>query len=139
MFNPNVLVKNIVTNPTMHALISLIARAFLVYLFLVSGWGKIDKFDGVVAHMEGMGVPGALLPLTILLEVGGGIAILFGFQTRILALLLAAFTLISALIFHAAPEDAVQMMKNFGITGGFLLLMLTGAGAWSIDHLIEKK
>lgn len=100
----------------MHALISLIARTFLVYLFLVSGWGKIDRFDGVVARMEGMGVPGALLPLTILLEVSACIAILFGFQTRILALLLAAFTLISTFIFHTAPEDAVQLMKNFGIT-----------------------
>ncbi len=88
--------------------------------------------------MEAMGVPSALLPLTILVELGGGLALLLGFQTRFAAFGLAVFSLITAFIFHGGAEDAINLMKNLSIAGGLFFVMLHGAGKLSIDHLIEK-
>lgn len=118
--------------------LSLIARILLAYIFIVSGWGKITGYAATVGYMEGMGVSGRLLPLIILLEFGGGLAILFGFQTRLAALGLAIFSILSAIIFHGAPADIVNFMKNFAMAGGYLLLVINGAGRLSLDHLIEK-
>ena len=81
-------------------------------------------------------MPGALLPLVIALEVGGALAIIVGWQTRIVAFLLAGFALLSALIFHSHFADQVQMImfwKNVAIAGGFLLLVAHGAGPLSLD------
>lgn len=138
MFNPNVVVKNLFQNPSMDALMSLIARVLMAYIFIVAGWGKITAYSATVGYMESMGVLGALLPLTILVEFGGGLALLFGFQARFAALGLAVFSLLTAFIFHAGAEDAINFMKNFAITGGLIFLMLHGAGKFSLDHLIEK-
>ncbi|TVT78913.1 MULTISPECIES: DoxX family protein [Acinetobacter] len=138
MFNPNVVVKNIVTQSGVANVVSLIARLLLAYIFLVAGWGKIVGYAGTAGYMESMGVPGALLPLVILVEFGGGLALLFGFQTRFASLGLGIFSIITALIFHGGAEDAINFMKNFAMAGGFFMLMLYGAGRISLDHLIEK-
>lgn len=138
MLNPNVIVKNIVTQPTANAVISLVARILLAYIFLVAGWGKITGYAATVGYMESMGVPGAMLPLTILVEFGGGLALLFGFQARFAAFGLAVFSIIAALIFHGGAEDSINLMKNLAISGGLLFLMLHGAGRLSLDHAIEK-
>ena len=60
----------------------LVARILMPILFITAGWGKITGYAGTQQYMEAMGVPGFLLPLTILLEFGGGLAVLFGFLTR---------------------------------------------------------
>ena len=138
MFNPNVVVKNIVTQPAFDNAVSLIARALLAYIFLVAGWGKLTAYSATVGYMEAMGVPGALLPLTILVEFGGGLALLFGFQARFAALGLGVFSIITAFIFHGGAEDAINFMKNFAMAGGLFFLMLHGAGKLSLDALIEK-
>jgi putative oxidoreductase len=138
MFNPNVVVKNIVTQPMLDSTVSLIARVLMAYIFLVAGWGKITAYTATVGYMEAMGVPGALLPLTILVEFGGGLALLFGFQARFAALGLGVFSIITAFIFHGGAEDAINFMKNFAMAGGLFFLMLHGAGKFSLDALIEK-
>ncbi|TCB76073.1 DoxX family protein [Acinetobacter sp. ANC 4173] len=138
MFNPNVVVKNIVTQPTLDSIVSLIARMLLAYIFLVAGWGKLTAYSATVGYMEAMGVPGALLPLTILVEFGGGLALFFGFQARFAALGLGVFSIITAFIFHGGAEDAINFMKNFAMAGGLFFLMLHGAGKLSLDALIEK-
>ena len=138
MFNPNVVVKNIVTQPTLDSLFSLIARVLLAYIFLVAGWGKLTAYSATVGYMEAMGVPGALLPLTILVEFGGGLALLFGFQARFAAFGLGVFSIITAFIFHGGAEDAINFMKNFAMAGGLFFLMLHGAGKFSLDGWIEK-
>ncbi|MCJ8161505.1 DoxX family protein [Acinetobacter zhairhuonensis] len=138
MFNPNVVVKNIVTQPMLDSTVSLIARVLMAYIFLVAGWGKITAYTATVGYMEAMGVPGALLPLTILVEFGGGLALLFGFQARFAALGLGVFSIITAFIFHGGAEDAINFMKNFAMAGGLFFLMLHGAGKFSVDALIEK-
>ncbi|HLX24875.1 MAG TPA: DoxX family protein [Usitatibacter sp.] len=115
----------------------LAGRILLATLFLLSGLGKIGAYSGTAAYMASLGVPGALLPVVILTEVGGALAIAAGWQTRIIAFLLAGFTMLSAVIFHSNFSDQMQMinfMKNVSITGGFLLLVANGAGALSLDR-----
>lgn len=72
----------------------LVARILMPILFITAGWGKITGYAGTQQYMEAMGVPGFMLPLVILLEFGGGLAILFGFLTRTTALFTAGFTLL---------------------------------------------
>lgn len=139
MFNPNVVIKNMIQHPSMQNGLALLARILLAYIFIVAGWGKLSGYDATVAYMQAMGVPGGLLPLTILLELGGGLAILFGFQTRLVALGLAGFSIVTAFLFHGSAEDAVNFMKNFAMAGGFIALAVLGAGKFSLDHWIESK
>lgn len=136
--NPNVWIKNIVAQPAITSLFSLVGRGFLAYLFIVAGWGKIGGYAGTAAYMESQGLPGDLLILVILLELGGGLAILFGFQTRAIALVLVLFNVLTAFMFHGSPDDATDFMKNISIAGGFIYLVVYGAGRLSIDHLLEK-
>ena len=138
MFNRNVVVKNIVNQPNTDAVLALIARVLMAYIFLVAGWGKISAYSATVGYMESMGVAGALLPLTILVEFGGGLALLFGFQARFAAFGLGLFSMITAFIFHDGAQDSINFMKNFAMAGGLFFLMLHGAGKMSLDHLIEK-
>jgi putative oxidoreductase len=115
----------------------LAGRVLLALLFLLSGLGKLGAYAGTAAYMASQGVPGALLPVVIFTEVVGAAAIIVGWQTRIVAFLLAGFTLLSALLFHNNLSDQVQMImffKNVAITGGFLLLVAHGAGRWSLDR-----
>ncbi len=100
MFNPNVVVKNIVTQPGADSFISLVARLLIAYIFLAAGWGKITGYAATAGYMEAMGVPGGLLPLVILVEFGGGLALLFGFQARFAAFGLGIFSILTAFLFH---------------------------------------
>ena len=138
MFNPNIVVKNAVNQNQMNAFLSLVARVLMAYIFIIAGWGKVTAYQATAGYMESMGVPAALLPITILVELGGGLALLFGFQARFAALGLAIFSLITGFIFHLGVDDAVNLMKNLAIAGGLLFLVLHGAGKLSLDHLIEK-
>ncbi len=114
-----------------------VGRFFLALIFFMSGLTKITSYTGTQGYMEAMGVPGGLLPAVILLEVLGGLAIILGWKTKIIAFALAGFSLISALLFHADFNDQVQMimfMKNIAIAGGFLLLVAQGPGAYALDN-----
>ena len=114
-----------------------VARLFLAQMFLLSGIFKIGGYAGTQGYMEAMGVPGMLLPLVIALEIGGGLAIIVGWQTRLVSIVLAAFTLAAAAIFHNNLADQTQMimfMKNIAIAGGFILLAVHGAGGYSWDN-----
>ena len=120
----------------MNKYVNLVARVLMAHMFLIAGIGKITGYAGTKAYMTAMGVPGALLPLVIALEIGGALAIIVGWQTRLVAYALAAFSVVAALIFHHNFADQMQMimfMKNFTIAGGFLLLAVNGAGAFSLD------
>ena len=78
----------------------LAGRVLLALMFVVAGWGKIGGYAGTQGYMEAMGVPGFMLPLVILLELGGGLAIVLGLFTRSLSVLLAGFTLMAAFVFR---------------------------------------
>lgn len=114
----------------------LVARLFIGQIFLLSGFFKITGYEGMQGYMEAMGVPGMLLPLVILLEAGGGLAIVAGWQTRLVSIALAVFTVAAAVIFHSNFSDQIQMimfMKNMAITGGLILLAVHGAGGYGLD------
>ncbi len=127
-------------NGTIAAATDLAARLLIVTLFFLAGTNKISAYEGTAGWMEAMGVPGALLPLVILAEVGGAIAILVGYQTRLAALGLAVFSIASALIFHnniAEQAEFLNFFKNLSIAGGFLFLVLSGAKNWSVDAYLR--
>lgn len=114
----------------------LTGRTLIAAIFLISGVGKIAGYSGTAAYMESMGVPGSLLLPTIVLEIGGALAIIAGWWTRPVALALAAFSLIAGILFHgnfADPMQQIMLLKNVAIAGGFLFLAASGAGAWSLD------
>ena len=118
-------------------LASPLGRILIAAIFVNAGINKIFGYAGTQAYMESQGVPGALLPLVILVEVLGGLAVVVGWQTRIAAFLLAGFTLLSALLFHLDFDNQMQtimFMKNVAIAGGFLFLVAHGPGALSIDN-----
>jgi putative oxidoreductase len=113
------------------------ARVMLAQLFIWGGIEKIASYAGVQTYMENAGVPGVLLPLVILTELGGGLAVLAGWQTRYVTLALAGFCLLTALFFHTNFADQMQMiqfMKNLGLAGGFLALSVAGPGAFALDR-----
>ena len=114
-----------------------IGRILLALMFVVAGLNKIFGYSGMQGYMESMGVPGALLPLVIALEVLGGVVLMLGWHTRLAAFLLAGFTILATLIFHSNIGDQTQMlffMKNLAIVGGLLLVVSLGAGPYSIDN-----
>ena len=113
-----------------------VARLLLAQIFLLAGISKISGYADTQGYMDAMNIPGALLPLVILLEVGGGLAIIIGWQTRLVSVALALFTLAAAVIFHSNLADQTQtimFMKNIAIAGGFMLLAVHGAGGYSLD------
>lgn len=120
----------------MNNAIILVARLLLAQLFLLAGLSKISGYAATQAYMEGMGVPSMLLPLVILLEVGGGLALILGILTRWTAMVLAAFCVLAAVLFHsnlAEQAQVIMFMKDFAITGGLLMLYVHGPGAFSLD------
>ena len=114
----------------------LLGRILLALIFLKAGLGKISDPAGTMKYMEAMGVPGLLLWPTIAVELLGGLAIVLGYKTRYVALALAGFCVVSALLFHRNFGDQMQMvnfLKNLGLAGGFLLLASSGATAFAMD------
>jgi putative oxidoreductase len=122
----------------MDQFLNVAGRVLLAHIFILSGYGKIAGYAGTQAYMASKGVPGEMLPLVILLELGGGLAILAGFMTRWAALALALFCVASGILFHFQPGNQAQMinfMKNLAMAGGFLVLAQAGAPYLSIDAL----
>ena len=115
--------------------LGLLARAMLAYIFIVEGVGKIRGYAGVVDYMQAHGVDGRLLPLVILTELGGGLLVLFGLKTRWAAIALCGFCLLTAMVFHTAADQVVELQKNVAMAGGFLMLAICGPGPWSLDAL----
>lgn len=112
-------------------------RSMLALIFILSGYAKLGGYEGTAAYMQSMGVPPLLLPPTIALELLGGIALVIGFQTRLVALLLAIFSVASAVLFHADLADQTQYImffKNIAMAGGFLLLTVQPLGPWTLDR-----
>ena len=118
-------------------LVSVASRLLMAFIFIMAGWSKIGGFEGTQQYMQSVGVPGGLLPLVIVVELGGGLLLLAGLFTRATAAVLAGFCVISGILFHFHPADQMQMimfMKNLAMAGGLLQFVINGAGAASLDR-----
>jgi putative oxidoreductase len=125
-------------------LVLLLGRLLIAAIFVPSGFGKLTHIAGFAHVLARSGVPAphTLAIVGACVEFFGSLAVVFGFLTRYAALLMAAFTLVAALISHrfwaasGAAEAAqyTQFMKNMAIVGGFLFLFVTGPGRFSLGR-----
>ena len=124
----------------MSNLIDFSARILISVLFLISAYNKIFNIESSMDWMSGYGVPGILIYPTILLEILLPVMIIIGYKVRIAAGLLSIFCLLTAFIFHFDFADQIQLilfLKNIGLAGGFLFIVVNGTKEWSLDK--EKK
>ena len=123
--------------------LSPVARLMLALVFITSGIQKIGGYQDTVAYMESQGVPGLLLPLVLLVEIGGGLMVALGWHARYAAAVLGLFSLAAGIVFHlipaseaTAPEYYGQMAhfwKNVAIAGGMAMIVANGPGLFSMD------
>jgi len=124
--------------------IALAGRVLLAVLFIGSGLGKAGAYQATAQYMAASGVPAvsALLPLTILVEVGAGLLLALGYKARWAALVLFLFLIPVTLVFHAfwgldpqaAQMQQMHFMKNVAIMGGMLVVLALGPGRWSLER-----
>lgn len=132
-------------------IVILIARILLAFMFILAGFGKLTDPAGTAGMIAGAGLPAstALAYLAGLFEFVTGLAILVGFQVRIVGWLLAVFCVFTGLVFHLptvnVPDfpagangwinalNQIMVMKNFTLAGAYILLATVGAGAYSVD------
>ena len=117
----------------------LIGRALLSAIFLISGMGKLAAPAATAAYISAMGLPLPMIGVAaaIVVELAGGLAVLLGYRTKLAAVSLAAFCLITGVLFHHQLADQNQMihlLKNLAMAGGLLQLAAAGAGALSLDR-----
>jgi putative oxidoreductase len=121
---------------------ALFGRLLLAAIFLHEAWSKLTGYAGAIAYMQAFGLSGQLLPLAIATELGCGLLIALGFYTRAAALVLAAFCMATAVLFHLKLSDRNQLLhfeKDLAIAGAFLVLFAHGGGAWALDALRKRK
>lgn len=121
-----------------------IGRVLLAAIFIFSGVGKALAPEGTIGYIESVGLPFATLGLVaaVAIELGGGVMLALGIKTRLVAAALAAFSVVTALVFHNALGDQNQLihfMKNIAMAGGLLQVVAFGAGAYSVDALGARK
>lgn len=115
-----------------------VGRVLLATIFVFSAIGKLLAPAATMGYIEAMGLPfaGAGLAAAIAVELGGGLLLALGYKTRLVALALAAFSLVTGLIFHSAIGDQnqlIHLLKNLAMAGGLLQVAAFGAGAYSLD------
>lgn len=123
--------------------LAFIGRALIALLFIPAGFAKIGGFVGTMGFIASVGVPFPALAaaMAIVVELGLGLLLLVGYQTRWAALGIAFFTLVITFIFHpfwGIPAEMVMsqqqaFFKNIAAVGGLLTIAAWGAGAWSLD------
>ena len=120
----------------------LAGRVFIAAIFIYDATLAVRFPLDNATYLENFGVPGLMLWPAAFLQFFGGLAIVAGFHTRLVALAFACFCLLTALIFHhdfADTNELIQFGKDFGLAGGFLFLAAAGAGAWSLDALSTRR
>jgi putative oxidoreductase len=120
------------------SLIAAVGRLLIAVLFILSGLNKIASPAATQGYIASAGLPAPLIGylVAILVEVGGGILLLVGYQTRIAAAALAVFAVVAALFFHSNFADQnqfIHFVKNVAIAGGLLQVVAFGAGSLSIE------
>ena len=122
-------------------LFDLLGRLLISMLFLISAYNKIFSVDGSMSWMEGFGIPGFLIYPTIALEIILPLFIIVGYKARISAGCLSIFCILTAFLFHFDFSDQAQtisFLKNIGLAGGFLFIVINGVKEWSLDSNKKK-
>lgn len=128
----------------MAAVLLLIARVLVAAMFLSSGYTALSDIDGATAYFAGLGLP---LPQIVTIatgvfEIGAGVLLVVGFQTRLAAIALALFSIVATILGHygQGANDPVMalmhtqmLLKDFAVAGGLIVLALHGAGRLSVD------
>ena len=123
-------------------IIELVGRIFLSALFLIEGVGKLFAQEQVITYMEEYGVPDILFIPAAVVEILFPLLLIVGYKTRLSAIVLAAFTILLAVIFHTDFSNQMQLtqfLKNFAIAGGFLIIFVYGSNKYSIDYMLKSK
>jgi putative oxidoreductase len=120
------------------SVVPLVGRILLAVLFILAGVSKLGNPAGTQAYIASVGLPFPLLAYlgTLVVEIGGGVLLLIGYRARVVAIVLAVFTVAAAAFFHHAFGDQnqfIHFMKNLAITGGLLQVVAFGAGGFSLD------
>jgi putative oxidoreductase len=113
----------------------LVARLLIAALFVHEGFAKLGNYAGSVGYAAKFGVPAALLPAAVALELGGGLLIALGLVTRCASIALAIFCIVTAVVFHrdlGVINQLLHFEKNLAIAGGLLALAVAGPGGWSL-------
>ena len=137
-FNPRAGTETGTIDETGNSSVLLVARCLVAGLFLWSGIGQVQGYDETAAFMIHSGVMSNLLPIAVFIEMAGGILLIVGYRMRLTVLVLASFSVLTALLFHANFFDHQQMfhfLKNCAIAGGLLSLYVAGPGKLSFDGL----
>ena len=116
-------------------------RVLISLLFLLNGYFKIINYDGTLEWMESYNVPGIFLTPAIIIEITAPILIIIGYKTKLAAAILAFFCLSTAFIFHTDFSNQMQVtsfLKNVGLAGGFLFIVVNGSKKFSIDNKNKK-
>lgn len=126
-----------------NSILAAAGRLLLAAIFLISGLGKLADPAGTQAYIAAAGLPVPLLAYlaAVTVEVGGGLLLIVGYRTRLVALVIAAFSIAAALGFHHNFADMNQMihfLKNVAMAGGLLQVAAFGAGSLSLDARRER-
>jgi len=122
----------------MNPALPLIGRILLTLLFFVAGYQKLMNVAGTAGYFGkiGLPMPDVTVWVVIAIELVGALLILIGWKTRVVAWVMAIFTVATAVIGHkfwVDPSQATQFLKNLAIAGGFLMLAYAGPGKISAD------
>ena len=130
--------------------LSPVARLMLALVFIVAGFQKIGAYQETVGYMESQGIPGLLLPVVLLIEIGGGLMVALGWHARYAAAVLGLFSLAAGIIFQLVPGldtyDAElfyghmsHFWKDVAIAGGMAMIVANGPGLFSMEAHAAKK
>ncbi|HWK45570.1 MAG TPA: DoxX family protein [Stellaceae bacterium] len=116
-----------------------LGRVLMCVIFVLGGFGKLTHPSGTIGYIAkgGLPLPMVAYVISVIIELGGGLALLVGFKTRWVAAVLAVFCVVTALAFHNNFADQGQMvnfLKNLTMAGGFLFVVAHGAGPLSLDN-----
>lgn len=120
-----------------------VGRILLALIFVVGGIGFLTSFDGKATMLGSMDyaiplfgiIPGVLMALVgVVLKLGGGAALLFGYETRHAALALIVYTVLASLMFHVGEGQLTNFLKNLAVVGGLVYVMAAGPGAWTLGR-----
>ena len=123
-------------------IVELIGRILLSALFLTEGIGKIFMKEDVIMYMENYGIPGILFFPAVLVEILFPLLLIFGYKTKLSALIMTLFTFTVAIIFHTDFTEGTQMvffLKDLAIAGGFMIIFAYGPNRISLDYFLKSK